>query len=371
MRKPPKIDITKSVMSQIESGQVKMRPKAYFTAVMIIKFAGLIFIGLALLMAIFYAVIIIQNGVFKEYLEFGKQGAAMYWSSLPWGAIVITVLLTAVLGLGIYLVQQKKRLVPSMIGVLAAVVLVTALVFKVGPDPNNSALARAVVGVDGNPTKIAGTVEERSADGVKIKTSSGEIVIIKIGENTLGDKSFEVGDELLVLGSKQDGSISADAIKTTKKAEKTATEVKQEQPTKTEPEVKPAEEPEPEQKPTATAPTVTQPAIPNTPPPAQGNSITIISITPDVMPNPTKYKIKWTSNFPTVTGWKIPYAVGSTPSYPGSSYEYIGSPGSTSGTAAILKANWGSGIFNVRICAYDTSASTPCGVYSSIFVITF
>lgn len=370
MNKPPKIDITKSVMSQIESGEVKMRPKAYFTLKKTAKIAGLALIAIALLFAIFYAVVIIQNGVFKEYLEFGKQGASVFWSSMPWGAIVISVLLTIAMGLGIYLVQQKKRLVPSMIGVVAAVALITALVFKISPDPSTNALARAVVGADGNPTKIAGTVEEKNGNKIKVKTSNGEVIIVEIDESTLGDKAFEVGDELLVLGNKQNGSIEADAIKTTKKAEKTAVEVKQQEPTKTEPEAKPVDEPKPENKPTSTAPVITQPTAPSTPP-AQSNVITIVSVLPDTTPNPTKYKIKWTSNFPTITGWKIPYAIGSTPSYPGSSYEYISNPGSSSGTVTVLKSTWGSGSFNVRVCAYDTSAVVPCGVYSSIFVVTF
>ncbi len=267
MNKPPKIDITKSVMSQIESGEVKMRPKSYFIFKKTAKLAGLALIAIALLFAIFYAVVIIQNGVFKEYLEFGKQGASVFWSSLPWGAIVISVLLTIAMGLGIYLFQQKKRLVPSMIGVVAAVALVIALVFKISPDPSTNALARAVVGADGNPTKIAGTVEEKNGNKIKVKTSNGEVIIVEIDESTLGDKAFEVGDELLVLGNKQNGSIEADAIKTTKKAEKTAVEVKQQEPTKTEPEAKPVEEPKPEQKPTATAPVVTKPSTPSAPPP--------------------------------------------------------------------------------------------------------
>lgn len=183
--------------------------------------------------------VIIQNGVFKEYLEFGKQGASIFWSSLPWGAIVISILLTVAMGLGIYLVQQKKRLLPSMIGVVAAVALVAAIVFKISPDPNTSALARAVVGADGSPTKIAGTVEEKNGNKLKVKTAKGEVLIIEINEKTLGDKSFENGDEVLVLGNKQKGSVNADAIKTTKKAEKKTTEAKQQEPTKTEPIEKP------------------------------------------------------------------------------------------------------------------------------------
>lgn len=370
MSNPPKIDITKSVMSQIETGEVRMKPKAYFMAKKILKFVGLAVIAITLLMAIFYAVVIIQNGVFKEYLEFGNQGANIYWQSLPWGSIVISFLLAAAFALGLYLIEQKKRLVPTLVGTFVALTLVTALVFKVSPGMNNSTLARAVIQVNGNPTKITCVVQEKTIGQLKVKTKEGKIIIVNINNDTLGDTRFEAGDEILVLGYSQNGIVDADAAKLIKKNEKTLTDVKQELPTKVQPETKPIEEQKPETKPTISSPVVSPPTAPSTIP-APGNVITIVSVLPDVSPNPTKYKIKWTSNFPTVTGWKIPYAVGSTPSYPGSSYEYISNPGSTSGTATVLKSTWGSGTFNVRVCAYNTSASVVCGVYSNIFVITF
>jgi len=366
--KPPKIDITKSVMSQIESGEVKMRPKAYFTLKKTAKIAGLALIAIALLFAIFYAVVIIQNGVFKEYLEFGKQGASVFWSSMPWGAIVISVLLTIAMGLGIYLVQQKKRLVPSMIGVVAAVALITALVFKISPDPSTNALARAVVGADGNPTKIAGTVEEKNGNKIKVKTSNGEVIIVEIDESTLGDKAFEVGDELLVLGNKQNGSIEADAIKTTKKAEKTAVEVKQQEPTKTEPEAKPVDEPKPEQKPTATAPVVTKPSTPSTPPPAPSDYILLSSsVTGLPAGGPfTKYYVTWTANF---SGYfKLVWSTSPNPTWPTSHYSYSGVKGS-SDAGKVLK-DMGAGTYYVRACRYTPGPST-CDLYSNQITVTF
>lgn len=260
-------------MSQIDSGEVKMRPKSYFVFKKWAKIAGVGLIILMILVAVFYSVVVIQNGVFKEYLEFGKQGSGIYWSSLPWGAIIISVLLTIAVSLGIYLIQQKKQFVPTLVGSFVAVALVAAVIFRIGPDPNTSALARAVVGVDGYPTKIAGTVEEKSGDTIKVKSSDGKIITIKINSSTLGNKEFELGDEVLVLGNEQNGSVNANAIKTTKKAEKKVVEVKQAEPTKTEPEEKPAEETKPEQKPTATAPIVTTPTTPTTPPPPVPTSL--------------------------------------------------------------------------------------------------
>ena len=368
MSKPPKIDITQNIMSQIDSGEVKMRPKSYFVARTTAKYAGLIAIGLILLATVFYVVIVIQNGVFKEYLEFGKQGSGIYWSSLPWGAIIISVLLTIAVSLGIYLIQQKRRFVPTLVGSFVAVALVAAVIFRIGPDPNTSALARAVVGVDGNPTKIAGTVEEKNGDTIKVKSSDGKIITIKINSSTLGNKEFELGDEVLVLGNEQNGSVNANAIKTTKKAEKKVVEVKQAEPTKTEPEEKPAEETKPEQKPTATAPVFTAPTTPTPTPPAVSNTIVITGTSGPYTTVPRKFKVTFTTNFASPFGYKMVWSMTPGPVYPGSNNTYLSSATTPGTYLGAVTEDFGPGTYYVRVCEKTASG---CGLYSNQITVVF
>jgi amino acid transporter len=85
------------------------------------------------------------------------------------GAIVISLLFCAVMAMNIYLVLQKKRLVTNIIGVAFVVFVVITIVFRISLDPSNSALARAVLHANGNPTKIAGTVQEKGVTKLRSK----------------------------------------------------------------------------------------------------------------------------------------------------------------------------------------------------------
>jgi hypothetical protein len=53
-------------------------------------------------------------------------------------------------------------------------------VFRILLDPSNSALARAVMNANGSPTKVAGTVQDKDGNKVKIKTNTGETVSIEL-----------------------------------------------------------------------------------------------------------------------------------------------------------------------------------------------
>lgn len=365
----PKIDITGVVMGRIESGEVKMHSRSYFMAKKITKMLGLVVIGLFILSTVFYTVVIIQNGVFKEYLEFGKQGASHYWGSIPWGAVVVAILLTAVMSLGIYLLQLKKRLVSTIGITFAVVILMSAMVFKIGPDPANSSFAKAVMSYNNNPAKISGIVEQNLTENIIIHTSDGRQVKVIINPRALGDREFAIGDEILVLGNKRDGNIEADALKIIKRAEKHIV-VKQEQPTKNEPstEAKPGD-PKPEQQPAVSAPIAVSPAptpsVPIPPAPSEYITLSVGSGLPAGGPF-TKYEMSWSANFS--AKYKLIWSTSPSPVWPSSHYWYVGT--STSSATGIVKKDMGPGIYYVRVCRYDSSNST-CDLYSNQVSVTF
>jgi hypothetical protein len=170
-------------------------------------------------------------------------------------------------------------------------------------------------------------------------------VSIELNSVTIGNTNLEAGDEVIVLGNRQNGSVRAGAVKKIRTAEKKVFEVKQEQPTKTVPEVKP-EEPKPEQKPTTTAPAVKpptpSPASPPTPAGFDGN----IAISQDA-----DY-VYVTYNFNQAESGKCEavFTKGSKTKYSG--YTYVSTAASKC-VMKILKSDLGnSGTWNIEACFY-------------------
>lgn len=94
-KKGEKPDVSKNVMDQIHSGQVKMRPKIYFIT-------GAVLLGVGTGMLIMLSMLILSMVSFHmrhrgtlDYLQFGRAGLPPFIHNFPWMYLII-------LGLALY-----------------------------------------------------------------------------------------------------------------------------------------------------------------------------------------------------------------------------------------------------------------------------
>ncbi len=91
-------DITQNIMSQINEGKIKMRPKIYFVLGSILTFTGLIF---SIVVSVF--LIGIVRFSLRTHGPMGEYRLNQILSSFPWWALVFAVL---GLVLGIWLIRK-------------------------------------------------------------------------------------------------------------------------------------------------------------------------------------------------------------------------------------------------------------------------
>jgi hypothetical protein len=126
-----KIDLTKSVMSKIKTGQIKMKPKWYFLF-------GSVFIFFALVSLIIISIFLISLITFS-LKSHGPMGAIRYQqiiSNFPWWApiIVIIGLITGIKLFKIYDFSYKKNFLFVVTIFISAVLLAGILIDILGFD---------------------------------------------------------------------------------------------------------------------------------------------------------------------------------------------------------------------------------------------
>lgn len=229
MEKENNEKLISQVVSKIEKGELKMKPKAYFVAKTIL-IVGLLNLGF--LLALYFGSLIIFVLRINDIFLFHGMGFQVIRSALlsfPWYlvflvfALVILVETTAKRFHFIY----RKPLIVSLLIILALVFLSSFLVersslhhsfFRLA-EQERLPLAGRMYRDLGN-LKIEnvyfGTILEKKDDFWIMELDSGEAVSLKITEKTRGRRVFseiKEGNEVIVIGELEEGLINVDSFK--------------------------------------------------------------------------------------------------------------------------------------------------------------
>jgi len=221
--------ISQKVISRIEKGELKMRPKAYFVAKTIL-IAGLL--TLAFLLALYFSSLIIFVLRMNDILLFhgmGFQAIRSIVVSFPWYLVLL------VIGLVVLVEAVAKRfnfiyrkpLIISLLIILILVFLSSLLIeksslhhsfFKLA-EQERLPLAGRIYRDLGNleiENVYFGKILEKKDNLWIMELDSGEEISLKITEKTRGRRVFseiKEGDKVIVIGELEGGLIGADSFK--------------------------------------------------------------------------------------------------------------------------------------------------------------
>jgi hypothetical protein len=215
------------ILTAINSGQVKMRPKWQFitgTALLI----GAILAGalVSLFLSSFIVFMLRQSGVWFAP-NFGQRGLGIFFTSLPWVLLLVVVIFIALLEMLIrrYSFAYGRPVLYSILGVIILVLFGGVALglssfhqnlFDRAENGNMRFAApfyRHFAEPPGNIT--VGTVTELTPTGCKIQGPNDAIFNIAVTAQTEippGD-SLKIGDNIVVLGPRQGSDIQALGIR--------------------------------------------------------------------------------------------------------------------------------------------------------------
>jgi len=215
-----KQDLSKKVMSQIEEGQVKMRPHSYFVVISIILVIGLI--GAIILSVLFsnFSFLWLRAHSPFGYLWFGGPGFRPFLATFPWIPVFIAIvgLVVAVILLRHLDISYKRWFIALVIG-LVTVVLLAGLALNLTGfnernrqfEPVHSFYPRYFSGDEWVTGKIT-TVKNKELD---IVTPEGKEIKVTWDASTLlpSGSNFSIGERIIAVGEwKNDTTFSATGI---------------------------------------------------------------------------------------------------------------------------------------------------------------
>ncbi len=229
MKKENINSITEKVVSKIEKGELKMKPRAYFIAKMISVIGLLV---LAFLLVLYFGSLIIFILRVNDILLFHGMGFQVIRSillSFPWYLvflIFILITLIGILGKGFRFIYRKP-LILTLFSILILVIASSFLIersslhysfFRMAEEerlPLAGRMYRDLGNIDIDNTYF-GIILRKENDLWAIKLDRGETVNLKITEKTRGRRIFseiEEGSKVIVIGEMEEGMIDVVSIK--------------------------------------------------------------------------------------------------------------------------------------------------------------
>ncbi len=221
--------ISQKIVSRIEKGELKMKPKVYFVVktILIVGFSALL-----LLLALYFGSLIIFVLRVNNILLFHGMGFQVIRSvllSFPWYLVFLLftlIILIEIIGKKIRFVYRKP-LILSLFTILILVILSSFLVEKSSLHYSFFRLAEQErLPLFGRMYRDLGELEienvyfgiilEKKDDFWAMKLDSGEVVSLKITEKTRGRRIFteiKEGSEVIAIGELKEEEISAESIK--------------------------------------------------------------------------------------------------------------------------------------------------------------
>ena len=134
MEEQEKDSIKESVLSKIESGQIKMKPKWQFILKALFVIFGITLSALTIIfLGSFIFFVLRQNGLLFVP-AFGLRGWGAFIFSLPWALILVSLIFLFILEILVrrYSFAYRKPILYSLVGIIVLVLLVSFVMSRVG-----------------------------------------------------------------------------------------------------------------------------------------------------------------------------------------------------------------------------------------------
>jgi len=212
-------EITKNILDQIKSGQVKMHSRTYF---FLRTFLSVVLVMLVAFMAWFFFSLVLfslqRHGAFYVPL-FGLMGIKAFFLSFPWLVFGLGVVLFILLDklMGNYSVAYRRPALYTLLGVMGIIILCIGFVHAVGFNTrlHEFILAEKFPGIaklyelSEEPLSrsiLLGRIEEITEEGYVILTGEGEMAVLHTSPETRYPNGSDLKrGETVIVGVEKNG----------------------------------------------------------------------------------------------------------------------------------------------------------------------
>lgn len=220
--------LRENILATIQKGQAKMTPRWHFILKASLFLFGFILVFLLALYLLSFALFVLDKSQLWFVPEFGMHGIFIFFRSLPWFLIFIVLLLIIFVQILArhYSFSYQRPLLYSVLGIVMLIVFGSSIIQKFGLHEGVSEYSRL------HKVPFAGMMYERFEFGEETSVYSGviieirdpnfsirsrrqEVLKVEVNEETrfpLG-KKFVVGDDVLILGEREDDRIEAYGVR--------------------------------------------------------------------------------------------------------------------------------------------------------------
>jgi hypothetical protein len=218
-----KSQISDKVIKAIEDGQVSMRPKWKFSVETALLFVGVLTVALILLYVTSFIVFSLRENGLWFTPGFGAPGFGVFFSSLPWILIAVTVVFVFLLEFLVkrYAFSYSQPFLYSAVAILGIVVVGGVVL---GETTLHERIEQNSRGLPFAPNfyqhfrqtpenLTVGQIIELKDDGCKLKGPERMLFNVKITSQTqLPPQALALGDFVVVLGPRKGDRVEAVAI---------------------------------------------------------------------------------------------------------------------------------------------------------------
>lgn len=220
--------LRENILTRIQKGQAKMTPRWHFILKTSLFLFGFILIFLCALYLLSFTLFVLDKSQLWFVPQFGAHGVFIFFRSLPWLLIFVVLLFLIVLQILArrYSFSYQRPLLFSVLGILVLVIIGSSVIQKLRFHEGVSIYSRM------HKLPFAGPMYERFELGEEqsiypgviieirdpnfsIKSRRQEILQVEVTDETRfpAGKKFLVGDEVLVLGEREDDIIEAYGVR--------------------------------------------------------------------------------------------------------------------------------------------------------------
>jgi len=222
-----KNSIAEKVLNKIKSGQINMKPKAYFVLKTVLFVLGVITVALFILYLISFIAFSLRASGVMFLPGFGFRGVGIFLTSMPWLLILVAVLLIVVLEILVkhFAFSYRRPILYSIIAIIVLVFLGSFIINKTQFHPDLFQRAREGrlplagefyrdFGVPKFQNVHRGVVSEVIDNGFRIETPNKEILEVIVDSETRFPfgTGIKESDTVVVLGERNNGTVQASGV---------------------------------------------------------------------------------------------------------------------------------------------------------------
>lgn len=219
-------DLKEKLIEKIKAGEVAMVPKWQFVLRGVLWGLAVSIVALLAVYLLSFVMFTLRESGLIFAPSFGRSGIALLIMSSPWLLISLVFFFLAVLYLLVskYSFSYRKPLVYSIVGVVAFVIVISALIqqtnFHRGAEDfvlrhNLPGLAPMYRDIDSRPRRdiTRGIVTELSEAGIKVISEDGSEYVVELPDGVLAGADISEGDSVMVFGRAASSTIRAFGIR--------------------------------------------------------------------------------------------------------------------------------------------------------------